>query len=917
MKPRLIFVMGLHSALLAFPITALLALLTFFTIGPTAARAQTISQNYNSMTGLWSGNVECRKFTHSDPYTVRLDMQIYPQQILPDGTLYAPYITGRQYIVADGKAQFDRHILLEVRDMGGIVRVDFEGGRFNDDYANSLDAVSKTELKTRLSICGKRPSQITFKRYASPKQHAEIMGLWQGLMERCQRGDRALKVMFHPFDGRRIVADQIYEAIDGNYSGRNILVGEFDKASGKFVFSNIEARLRNNWDSSEMENYYWDIDVAKFDFGTSGQKSESLFAEIGSCPFGELKRVGSTEKTVSQSAPKTAKNTQVSVGKVSTDKELQGLWEGEINCGKKSYRDMVVKFSEPKAGRILAWASFYGQNPLAHDNTWLNFIGKKDNSGTGWRFAENTNNRMNSSLPQSMRNIEFIPGNTSNEIMVRFADGCPGTPTLKRITKSSPGEVPLIKADHPRGKFGALRRPDDRCQIILDWAANAENEFPGFGWKTTASEKVYPKMVPLFSDRVFIPVFGKAFDSMTDEERKVLEREIDELCMSDPIFKADFVSSYTLLHAIGESSENGGSFSANGIKWAVRQMRIVEHTAYDLPTGKITSEEEASERLKAIDAKRKSMEKVETFLWPGRIREITEELQGRQDALSAQLASVLLKQLDEPATAEGRLEAATKLERSVDSRFPALSSSVRDKIRRASLKVQGETANEVIGPILAALQTVPQDMSGFDIIGEVEKQFAPVKVMLDSSLSIPFVKMISDTRESLLTRLVEERIELLKSVPEGFEGVEKLALLETGFAGDFSKFSSTNQYKKGSSAHKQKIDELLSREAERQLVDLVGLPANAKGLLDAAQWKEKLDGSYAAFKSNAAYTNAVNQYTAVRRKQLIGAVEEFEQRISGKDKPAAQEVLKEYLSTPADWREPVAIEFQYVQSKLK
>jgi hypothetical protein len=61
---------------------------------------------------------------------------------------------------------------------------------------------------------------------------------------------------------------------------------------------------------------------------------------------------------------------------------------------------------------------------------------------------------------------------------------------------------------------------DERRMVIVRWFSRLKKEYPDLDLRHTVLDKVYPKVVNLFGDPDFVPVFGRPFDSLPADECK-------------------------------------------------------------------------------------------------------------------------------------------------------------------------------------------------------------------------------------------------------------------------------------------------------------------------------------------------------------------------------------------------------------
>jgi hypothetical protein len=84
------------------------------------------------------------------------------------------------------------------------------------------------------------------------------------------------------------------------------------------------------------------------------------------------------------------------------------------------------------------------------------------------------------------------------------------TGALKRLTE---GPVSLDQA----------KSDEERRDAIVRWFNQLKKEYPDIDLHHTVLDQIYPKVLNLFGDDAFVPVFGKPFDEMTADDRNYVK----------------------------------------------------------------------------------------------------------------------------------------------------------------------------------------------------------------------------------------------------------------------------------------------------------------------------------------------------------------------------------------------------------
>ena len=70
---------------------------------------------------------------------------------------------------------------------------------------------------------------------------------------------------------------------------------------------------------------------------------------------------------------------------------------------------------------------------------------------------------------------------------------------------------------------------EERRDVIIRWFNQLKEEYPDIDLHHTVLNEIYPKVLNLYEDDSFMPVFGKPFDAMSADDRNYVKQLIRRL----------------------------------------------------------------------------------------------------------------------------------------------------------------------------------------------------------------------------------------------------------------------------------------------------------------------------------------------------------------------------------------------------
>jgi hypothetical protein len=167
--------------------------------------------------------------------------------------------------------------------------------------------------------------------------------------------------------------------------------------------------------------------------------------------------------------------------------------------------------------------------------------------------------------------------------------------------------------------LAAAKSDEARTATLVRWFSRLKREYPEIDLHHTVLDKLYPKVVNLFNDDDFVPVFGKPFDSLSLEERTYFRQTGFRLFTSGP--NRDLIDGFVDFLFLRPFEERGqGNYSFTDIaaqiafrRGVTKKWRAALDHLKELPAG--------SAGFDDILATKRQGEETFADLWPSQIKE--------------------------------------------------------------------------------------------------------------------------------------------------------------------------------------------------------------------------------------------------------------------------------------------------------
>ncbi|WP_425039323.1 peptidoglycan-binding protein [Primorskyibacter sp. S187A] len=543
---------------------------------------------------------------------------------------------------------------------------------------------------------------------------------------------------------------------------------------------------------------------------------------------------------------------------VSTAPQIpSGAWYGSMQCDtRRGKSNPEIEFTlRPRDARIQEIRMVInGENSMSSGTGELIYIGEPMGDGSG---------KLNFVFERAVRNGIFGSRPDAGFVF----DPATGRGTIANGTCQG-FSAQQMQAGHPRlvfttpppatgGSFWQAATLRDKCEALIAWADKANQEYPGRDFYRQNRQGDTWRLIKIFADDDFIPVFGEAYDSMSLERRKAAWMVGSQECNQDP-FTRNRMQTYRAAadRVLPDNPER--QLTSNGYSstvFAIRKIRAArnEINAAGRPPAPGEAFTEIAERVNAVKT---LVSENEDVLWPSESKGVVGKLEQRLATLAKSQADAALAQVR--ALSEPR--------------------EVFDAIRSAS------------GDFITYLDRA--DRNGFQVsLRQIGKDTA--KTLMEPTLEIAALASNDLAGARQIESLMEIGLRPLKGAPND---------LEKTYRAELNKLR----------------DARVSAAIEAHASKLAELSGDKAGLADGVAWLEQLDNEFVDFRGVTAYRTARSDFFEQRAGLVEAALPGFElelQSTNGADEVDA--LLDSYLILPTDKDLPVALEYAFLAELFK
>ena len=441
----------------------------------------------------------------------------------------------------------------------------------------------------------------------------------------------------------------------------------------------------------------------------------------------------------------------------------------------------------------------------------------------------------------------------------RFSNGKCSSLTVVRLRTNDPLLRPVVSPEESPGFYWTANSDRERCEVLITWTSKINEEYGERDFYRSTQKGDGWRMVKIFSDRDFIPVFGDSFERLGHDKRKVINTFATRHCMKDPFTQNRMETYRSAAQRVLPTDPAGSNTSVYDTTFfAVLKMRALAHKVWELENYSFSSAEtgnfnSVAERFEGIIATAKT--EIDYF-WPSDKTAIVSQLKIQLQGLATLEAKSHIENALLTTTAEARL---------MKTRFESKSA-------------------QIDYPFYAYLNDQSDRHEFIEQMETLHAQFA-------SEVTSELVKKAVGTEASL---------ENLKLYDGAFkQQLNSINNLSTKVRNDYEKL-----------LEKEKHSRLQFLIDNDKLVSTVLKPTR-EDLIKGADWITQFTKRFEKYNDLEPYRTAFKSIKSAREKLLESALDEFQTAVlAAVSEDDVTQLLSEYLSWDADRDFPVALEYE-------
>ena len=204
--------------------------------------------------------------------------------------------------------------------------------------------------------------------------------------------------------------------------------------------------------------------------------------------------------------------------------EITGLYEGTLTSNKRQFFARL-RLNREGANDLSGLLDFSATASDARPLGSFKLTGKFDAANNRFQLSSGGELSSSDGLILATANGSFNPANGEIRAQLTPNDG------ILQLTRN-PEKTAELQAksaeDVKRVRQGpvslaAAKTEQERRDVIIRWFSRLKTEYPDIDLHHTVLNEIYPKVLNLFGDDAFVPVFGKPFDEMTTDDRNYVK----------------------------------------------------------------------------------------------------------------------------------------------------------------------------------------------------------------------------------------------------------------------------------------------------------------------------------------------------------------------------------------------------------
>ncbi len=182
--------------------------------------------------------------------------------------------------------------------------------------------------------------------------------------------------------------------------------------------------------------------------------------------------------------------------------------------------------------------------------------------------------------------------------------------------------------DNAPTSFAQARTPDEQCLVLGKWLSKLKREHPDLDLMGSLVDQLYVRAANLFGDDDFVPVFGKRYDQLVEEDRQAPRQAIQHCSQSGDSREDRTMYGVVLVRAFlpGQGGGVAGSFDPGDVASMVAYRRTLRQQRLQLlaEVQGLSASDASFGRAAAIrDGEMAAFE----VLWPSEYRELKDAVE--------------------------------------------------------------------------------------------------------------------------------------------------------------------------------------------------------------------------------------------------------------------------------------------------
>jgi hypothetical protein len=236
--------------------------------------------------------------------------------------------------------------------------------------------------------------------------------------------------------------------------------------------------------------------------------------------------------------------------------------------------------------------------------------------------------------------------------------------------------------------LGEAKSDEERRDVIVRWFNQLKEEYPDIDLHHTVLNEIYPKVLKLYGDDSFMPVFGKPFDAMSADDRNYVKQLMRRLFMGR--------ETRDLLDGFGDFLErpfvlDRGSFSYADVAPQVAFRRAV-HQKWRATMDQLATVPSTSAGFDKILSLGKQGTEPFKDLWPSQFKQFQKAVDSAKHRVAE---GALRERLDAALSTSSGYDGILKLKETVDSNEELFALASEEVRKREMARVQDRLEAEL------------------------------------------------------------------------------------------------------------------------------------------------------------------------------------------------------------------------------